>query len=150
MKLRHMWTMTVGALLSAMTSASAQQPGFSFTDLPIVMTAYVEAAIDKLIAALQVFHIAGIKHNVPALIAILDSGEFRRGQVHTGLAGEVDQLRTHFGVSIDYPELLFFGLISDYLLRGRLRPLFGRIDAFFFRRGWLLRYSYRQFLTLRG
>lgn len=46
MKLRQMWTMTVGVLLSAMTSASAQQPGFSFIDLPIVMNAYVEATID--------------------------------------------------------------------------------------------------------
>lgn len=64
--------------------------------------------------------------------------------------GEVDQIRKHFDVSIDYPELLFFGLVSDYLLRGRLRPWFGRIDAFFYGRGWLLRYSYRQFLTLRG
>ncbi|MBX3532433.1 MAG: hypothetical protein KF849_17670 [Rhizobiaceae bacterium] len=46
MKLRHLWTMSVGALLSVTLSASAQQPGFSFIDLPIVMTAYVEAAID--------------------------------------------------------------------------------------------------------
>ncbi len=37
----------VGMLLSLATqSAYAQQPGFSFIDLPIAMTAYVEAAID--------------------------------------------------------------------------------------------------------
>jgi acetyl-CoA carboxylase, biotin carboxylase subunit len=46
-------------------------------------------AIDKLIAALQIFRIAGVKHNVPALIAILDSEDFRAGRVHTGLAAEV-------------------------------------------------------------
>ena len=46
-------------------------------------------AIDKLIAALQVFRIEGVKHNVPALIPILDSDEFRGGQVHTGLAAKI-------------------------------------------------------------
>jgi len=46
-------------------------------------------AIDKLMAALELFRIEGVKHNVPALIAILDSEEFRGGQVHTGLATEV-------------------------------------------------------------
>jgi acetyl-CoA carboxylase biotin carboxylase subunit len=47
------------------------------------------AAIDRLIAALQVFRIEGVKHNVPALIAILDSEEFREGRVHTGLAAQI-------------------------------------------------------------
>jgi acetyl-CoA carboxylase, biotin carboxylase subunit len=47
------------------------------------------AAIDKLIAALHVFRIEGVKHNVPALLAILASEEFRGGLVHTGLAMEV-------------------------------------------------------------
>ena len=48
-----------------------------------------EQAIDRLISALQVFRIEGVKHNVPALVAILDSPEFRAGQVHTGLAAQV-------------------------------------------------------------
>ncbi len=48
-----------------------------------------EAAIDKLIAALQMFRIDGVKHNVPALVAILGSEEFRGGHVHTGLAMEI-------------------------------------------------------------
>ncbi len=47
------------------------------------------AAIDKLIDALRVFRIEGVKHNVPALLAILDSGEFREGHVHTGLATQI-------------------------------------------------------------
>ena len=46
-------------------------------------------AIDRLIAALQVFRINGVKHNIPALVAILDSEEFRSGRVHTGLAAQV-------------------------------------------------------------
>jgi acetyl-CoA carboxylase biotin carboxylase subunit len=46
-------------------------------------------AIDKLIAALQLSRIEGVKHNVPALIAILGSDEFRGGHVHTGLAMEI-------------------------------------------------------------
>ena len=48
-----------------------------------------EAAIDKLVAALEVFEIQGLKHNIPAVIAILKSEPFRAGQVHTGLIPEV-------------------------------------------------------------
>jgi hypothetical protein len=39
-------TIGLGAVLAAATHALAQQRGFSATDLPIVMTAYVEAVID--------------------------------------------------------------------------------------------------------
>jgi acetyl-CoA carboxylase biotin carboxylase subunit len=46
-------------------------------------------AIDRLILALQEFRIEGVKHNIPALVRILDSEEFRSGAVHTGLAMEV-------------------------------------------------------------
>jgi acetyl-CoA carboxylase biotin carboxylase subunit len=55
----------------------------------IALDATREGAIDRLIAALQMFRIDGIKHNVSALIAILGSEEFREGRVHTGLAMEV-------------------------------------------------------------
>ncbi|MGE5095727.1 MAG: acetyl/propionyl/methylcrotonyl-CoA carboxylase subunit alpha [Betaproteobacteria bacterium] len=55
----------------------------------IVHAATREAAIDRLIAALQVFRIEGVKHNVTALIAILDSQPFREGRVHTGLATQI-------------------------------------------------------------
>ena len=47
------------------------------------------AAIDKLIAALEAFEIQGLKHNIPAVIAILKSEQFRAGNVHTGLIPEV-------------------------------------------------------------
>ena len=48
-----------------------------------------EAAIDKLIAALEAFEIQGLKHNVPAVMAVLKSEPFRAGDVHTGLIPEV-------------------------------------------------------------
>ena len=47
------------------------------------------AAIDKLVDGLKAFRIEGVKHNIPALLAILDSGEFREGRVHTGLATQI-------------------------------------------------------------
>jgi acetyl-CoA carboxylase biotin carboxylase subunit len=46
-------------------------------------------AIERLLAALGEFRIAGLKHNIPALVRILDSEEFRSGAVHTALAGDV-------------------------------------------------------------
>jgi acetyl-CoA carboxylase biotin carboxylase subunit len=48
-------------------------------------------AIDRLIAALSEFRIEGVKHNIPALVRILDCEEFRAGDVHTALAMEVVQ-----------------------------------------------------------
>jgi acetyl-CoA carboxylase, biotin carboxylase subunit len=46
-------------------------------------------AIERLMQALGEFAIAGLRHNIPALLQILDSEEFRRGDVHTGLAMQV-------------------------------------------------------------
>ena len=46
-------------------------------------------AIERLMLALGDFAIAGLRHNIPALLQILDSEEFRRGDVHTGLAMQV-------------------------------------------------------------
>jgi len=48
-----------------------------------------QAAISRLVEALEAFEIQGVKNNVPALVAILRSDEFRSGRVHTGLAAEV-------------------------------------------------------------
>ena len=48
-----------------------------------------EAAIDRLITALEAFEIQGIKNNIPAVLAILRSEPFRAGRVHTGLIPEV-------------------------------------------------------------
>jgi acetyl-CoA carboxylase biotin carboxylase subunit len=46
-------------------------------------------AIERLCGALGEFAIAGLKHNIPALLQILASEEFQRGDVHTGLAMQV-------------------------------------------------------------
>jgi acetyl-CoA carboxylase, biotin carboxylase subunit len=48
-----------------------------------------EAAIDRLIAALEAFEIQGVKNNIPAVLAILRSEAFRGGALHTGLIPEV-------------------------------------------------------------
>ena len=48
-----------------------------------------DAAIDKLVDALAAFEIQGLKHNIPAVIAVLKSEPFRAGDVHTGLIPEV-------------------------------------------------------------
>jgi len=46
-------------------------------------------ALEQLIAALVAFEIQGIKHNIPAVLAVLRSEPFRAGRVHTGLIAEV-------------------------------------------------------------
>ena len=48
-----------------------------------------DAAIDRLIAALEAFEIQGVKNNIPAVLAVLRSEPFRAGDVHTGLIPEV-------------------------------------------------------------
>ena len=46
-------------------------------------------AIERLADALAAFEIQGIKHNIPAVLAVLRSEPFRAGRVHTGLIPEV-------------------------------------------------------------
>jgi len=48
-----------------------------------------EGARTALIDALREFAIEGVKSNIPALLAVLDSEEFKAGRPHTGLVGEV-------------------------------------------------------------
>lgn len=55
----------------------------------IVKRATRDKAIDDLIEALGAFEVRGVKSNIPALVTILDSDEFRAGTVHTGLIGEL-------------------------------------------------------------
>jgi acetyl/propionyl-CoA carboxylase alpha subunit len=42
-----------------------------------------EVAVERLLAALRAFPILGIRSNVPFLIRVLDSAEFRAGTIHT-------------------------------------------------------------------
>lgn len=46
-------------------------------------------AIERLMKALRAFRIEGVRNNIPALLEILDSPEFRAGDVHTGLLAHV-------------------------------------------------------------
>jgi acetyl-CoA carboxylase biotin carboxylase subunit len=48
-----------------------------------------ERAVDDLIEALTAFEIQGIKHNIPAVLAVLRSEPFRAGHVHTGIIADV-------------------------------------------------------------
>ena len=48
-----------------------------------------DQAIEQLTVALEAFEIQGIKHNIPAVLAVLRSEPFRAGRVHTGLISEV-------------------------------------------------------------
>jgi 2-polyprenyl-3-methyl-5-hydroxy-6-metoxy-1,4-benzoquinol methylase len=61
---------------------------------------------------------------------------------------EIRELEKQFHVQVEIPELLFFALAGQYLLRGRLMEPLSRLDGAFFRRGWLTRYSYRQCVML--
>jgi acetyl-CoA carboxylase biotin carboxylase subunit len=55
----------------------------------IVHAATREQAADRLAEALGEFAIEGLKHNIPAVLAVLKSEAFRAGRVHTGLIPEV-------------------------------------------------------------
>jgi acetyl-CoA carboxylase biotin carboxylase subunit len=55
----------------------------------IVHAATREAAIDRLVEALGAFDIQGLKNNIPAVLAVLRSEQFRNGDVHTGLIPEI-------------------------------------------------------------
>ena len=57
---------------------------------------------------------------------------------------EIEVLRKHFTVDSVYPELLFFRLASQYLLKGRLYSLMRQLDDFFFQFPNFRKYSYRQ------
>lgn len=61
---------------------------------------------------------------------------------------EVDQLRRYFSVNCEYPELVFFRLISAYLLRDRFGQPFEILDSYFYKFASLRKYSYWQYICL--
>jgi len=61
---------------------------------------------------------------------------------------EVSMLKRHFNVEIEFPELLFFRMISTYLFRGHFSTHFLLLDKFFYRFQTIRKYSYRQYLYL--
>ena len=62
--------------------------------------------------------------------------------------GEVDETKKYFDVGIEYPELLFFRMISSYLLRGNFSRPFQMLDSCFFKYPAFRKYSYRQYLYI--
>lgn len=63
--------------------------------------------------------------------------------------GEVATLRKYFSTRVTQPELLLFGLISCYLLRGKLEKPFAWLDALCYKSPWMRKYSYRQYIYLQ-
>jgi 2-polyprenyl-3-methyl-5-hydroxy-6-metoxy-1,4-benzoquinol methylase len=61
---------------------------------------------------------------------------------------EVDELRKHFTVEQDFPELLYFELASAYLVKGKLEKPARKLDQTLHRFEPIRRYSYRQELKL--
>lgn len=61
---------------------------------------------------------------------------------------EVDELRRHFRVAVEYPELLLFRMVGRYLFRGRVMRPFDVLDRALYRYAWFRQYSYRQYLLL--
>ena len=62
---------------------------------------------------------------------------------------EVDELKKYFEVEIEYPELLFFRMISTYLLRGNFMGPLQKLDDYFYKFPALRKKSYRQYICLR-
>jgi len=61
---------------------------------------------------------------------------------------EIDELRKYFHVEVEFPELLYFRMVSKYLFRGHFRKPFQILDDYFFKYPALRKHSYRQYLCL--
>ena len=61
---------------------------------------------------------------------------------------ELDEIRKHFHVEIEYPELVFFRMISRYLLRGHFEGPFQMFDNYLYKYPVFRKYSYHQYLLL--
>lgn len=64
------------------------------------------------------------------------------------LPSEVENLKEHFSVDIKYPELVFFGLASVYLLKGTIHKPMQQLDKYLYQFPVLRKYSYIQDLLL--
>ena len=53
------------------------------------------AAIGRLHAALSMFEVEGVRTNIPFLLKVLTNGAFLDGDVHTGMASEINVARKH-------------------------------------------------------
>lgn len=64
------------------------------------------------------------------------------------MPSEIDDLRKHFHVEVEIAELVYFRMISKYLLRGHFKKPFEWLDNYFYRYPAFRRRSYRQYLRL--
>lgn len=62
--------------------------------------------------------------------------------------GEIKILKLYFEVQVTYPELLFFRLVSQYLLKNRFHNWMKNLDNYLFQFPQFRKYSYRQNLFL--
>jgi len=61
---------------------------------------------------------------------------------------EIDELGRYFQVRVEYPELVYFRMMSKYLFRGHLMALCQSADNYCYRFRWLRKSSYKQYLFL--
>ncbi len=61
---------------------------------------------------------------------------------------EIELLRNHFDVQVNYPYMHFFRMASNYIFRGKLRNPLVRVDNFLFNFKRFRKYSYRQEIYL--
>ena len=61
---------------------------------------------------------------------------------------EILELEKSFHVDVEYPELVFFRMISSYLLKGLLKTQFKMLDNYCYRYPDFRKYSYSQHLFL--
>jgi len=61
---------------------------------------------------------------------------------------EVEEMRKYFHVEVEYPELLYFRMISSYLFRNQFRGFSQMLDDHFYNYPAVRKHSYRQYLCL--
>jgi len=61
---------------------------------------------------------------------------------------EINELRKHFNVEIEFPELLYFRMISSYIFRGHFKKPFELLDKYFYKCNLFRDKSYRQCLYI--
>ena len=64
------------------------------------------------------------------------------------MPSEVDELRKHFSVEIEIPEMLYFRMIPNYLFRGHFKKPFQLLDNHFYHYPAFRKHSYRQYVCL--
>lgn len=66
------------------------------------------------------------------------------------MPAEIEMLRQHFAVDVKIPEMIFFQLASSYLFKRKLLKPTKFIDNLLFQLNIGRKYSYRQYVLIRG